>query len=471
MSACPPMSKMDNYGHGDDNPESSLKALSRFNLKENPFQVFELFEQGLDKESLKRDESLFRDRKEIVEKVITGISTSRSYKVALHGDLGVGKSSLLNKILFILSENKYFTIKYRIPVEVEDARGVEREFLRAFGLAIGTEAIRNPSMLSTLKKLLFERKLPKEKKSLEEISFLAILYASDQITLTNGTIQTQGLSTTVGIPILKAEVSEEEQEQILVARTETLSHTVFVNLLRRGFALLQKFGYKGVVIGLDELDKLEGAQIEKTIMTLLKDVFYTNANLAHVIVVLKQRNGLKPIHPDIFHYEPVLAPRQEDVLSFLSQMYAFSALDPKVSIYKFIDRKLLSEIYEKNDGRIRFILEELANLLLSALPNQEIKKLDSTIYKKITLNEAGQSYLKTLGPDDIEYRILDYLLGHVETYPRDEGLSKATGMRKSALSRHLKALHTRSILATKDRGKTKIYFIDPSLKSVVENIV
>src|SRR5487761_696358 len=465
------MSTMDNHGHGDDSLESSLKALSRFNLKENPFQVFELFEQGLDKQSLKRDESLFRDRKDIVEKIITGISTSRSYKVALHGDLGVGKSSLLNKILFILSENKYFTIKYRIPVEVEDARGVEREFLRAFGLAIGTEAVRNPGMLSTLKKLLFERKLPKEKKSLEEISFLAILFASDQITLTNGTIQTQGLSTTVGIPILKAEVSEEEQEQILVARTETLSHTVFVNLLRRGFGLMQKFGDKGVVIGLDELDKLESAQIEKTIMTLLKDVFYTNASLAHIIVVLKQRNGSKPIHPDIFHYERVLAPRQEDVLAFLSQMYAFSAVDPSVPIYKFVDKKLLSEIYEKNEGRIRFILEELSNLLLSSLPNQEIKKFDSKVYKKITIDEAGQSYLKTLVPSDIEYKILDYLIKHHETYPRDEGLSKAAGARKSALSRHLKALHGRSILATKDKGKTKIYFIDPSLKPVVEDTV
>lgn len=471
MSACPLMSTMDDYGQGDNSLEINLKALSRFNLKENPFQVFELYEQGLDKQGLKRDETLFRDRKDIVDKIITGISASRSYKVALHGDIGVGKSSLLNKILFILSQNKYFTIKYRVPVEVENARDVEREFLRAFGLAVGTEAIRNPGMFSTMKKLLFERKLPKEKKSLEEISFLAILYASDQITLTNGTIQTQGLSTTIGIPIIKAEVSEEEQEQILVARTETLSHTVFVNLLRRGFALLQKFGYKGVVIGLDELDKLEGPQIEKTIMTLLKDVFYTNASLAHVIVVLKQRNGLKPIHPDIFHYESVLAPRQEDVLAFLSQMYAFSALDPGGSIYKFVDKKLLSEIYEKNDGRIRFILEELSNLLLSSLSNEEIRKLDSTTYKKVTLDEAGQTFLKTLDPADIEYKILGYLVQHGETYPRDEDLSKATGARKSALSRHLKALHSRSVLAIRDKGKTKIYFIDPSLKHAVEKIV
>ena len=77
---------MDNHGHRDDGLEASIKGLSRFNLKENPFQVFELFEQGLDKQSLKRDEVLFRDRKDIVEKIITGISTSRSYKVALHGD-------------------------------------------------------------------------------------------------------------------------------------------------------------------------------------------------------------------------------------------------------------------------------------------------------------------------------------------------------------------------------------------------
>ena len=59
MSTCPPVSTMDNHGHRDDGLEASIKGLSRFNLKENPFQVFELFEQGLDKQSLKRDEVLF----------------------------------------------------------------------------------------------------------------------------------------------------------------------------------------------------------------------------------------------------------------------------------------------------------------------------------------------------------------------------------------------------------------------------
>jgi hypothetical protein len=469
MSACPMPSITDKWGHMDISVEASIKALSRFNLKENPFQVFELFEPSSVKQSLERDESLFRDRKEIVEKICNGIALSKSYRVVLHGDLGVGKSSLLNRILYILSNNKYFTIKYRIPVETEDAKGVEREFLRAFGLAISSEALRNSSILATLKNLL-ERKLSTSK-NLEEISLVAILYASDQITLTNGMIQTQGLSTTVGIPIIKAEVSKEEQEQILVARTETLSHTVFVNLLKRGFALLQTLGYRGIVIGLDELDKLKSTELEKTMMTLFKDVFYTNANLAHVIIVLKQRNGLKPIHPDIFHYEQILAPRQGDVIAFLSQMYANAAIDPSLPIYKFADEKLLSEVYEKNEGRIRFILEELSNLLLSALPKQEIKRLDSTVYEKITFAEAEQSYLKILNPDDIEYKILKYLFQHGQTYARDEDLSKATNVKKSALSKHLKVLHERSILATKYKGKTKIYFIDPSLKHTVKEML
>ena len=468
MSACPLSSIMDKGGQMDISVEASLKALSRFNLKENPFQVFELFEQGSNKQSLKRDENLFRNRKEIVEKICNGIALSKSYRVVLHGDFGVGKSSLLNKILYIMSENKYFTIKYRIPIETQDARSVERELLRAFGLAISSEASRNSSMLGTLKKL-FERKYSTSK-SLEEISFLAILYASDQITLTNGTIETQGLSTTVGIPIIKAEVSTEEQEQILVARTETLSHTVFVNLLRRGFALLQTLGYRGVIIGLDEADKLENVQFEKTIMTLLKDVFYTNANLAHLIIVLKRRNGLKPVHPDIFHYEQVLPPRQEDVLAFLCQMYANASIDPSISIYHFVDKNLLCEIYEQKEGRIRFILEELSNLLLSVLPNQEVKKLDSAVYNEVSLEDAEQMYLKTLSPEDLDYKIIMYVFQNHETYARDEKLGKATGIEKSALARHLKTLHERSILASKDRGKTKIYFIDPSLIHAVENM-
>ena len=67
----------------DISVEASIKALSRFNLKENPFQVFELFEQGSNKQSLKRDESLFRDRKEIVEKMCNGIALSKSYRVGI----------------------------------------------------------------------------------------------------------------------------------------------------------------------------------------------------------------------------------------------------------------------------------------------------------------------------------------------------------------------------------------------------
>lgn len=462
---------MDGRGHADNVFESSIKNLSRFNLKENPFQIFELYEPGLDKKDLTRDEQLFRDRREIVQKIIDGIALSRSSKVVLHGDVGVGKSSLLNKILFILSENKYFTIKYRLSAGIKDAKQVEREFLRAFGGAIGIEAARNSGMLSSIKDLLLERKLPNERKSLEEISFLAILYASDLINITSGIIQTQGLSTTIGIPIINAKVSEEEQEQILVGRTETLSHTVFVTLLKRGFSLLNKLNFKGVVIGLDELDKLENNEIEKTIMTLLKDVFYTNASLAHIIVVLRQRNGLKPIYPDIFQYEALYAPPQGDVRKFLSQMYSFSAIDSRIPIDRFFDKKLLSGIYEKNNGRIRLILEELSNLLLSALPNEKIKKFDSSIYKKLTISVAGESYLRTLKTSDVDYKILEYLIQNKETYPRDEKLSKFTGMMKSALSRRLKALNDRSILATRHKGKAKIYFIDPSMTDVVRRVI
>ena len=205
-------------------------------------------------------------------------------------------------------------------------------------------------------------------------------------------------------------------------------------------------------------------------MTLLKDVFYTNANLAHLIVVLKQRNGLKPIHSDVFHYEQVLAPCQEDVLAFLAQMYRNAAIDPTQSIYEFIDKKFLSEIYEKYDGRIRSILEELSNLLLSALPNKEITKLDSTVYTKINRDGAGQSYLKTLKPHDINYKILKFILEKHEAFGRDEALSKAAMAKKSSLANHLKALNERSILATKNKGKTKVYYIDPSVKLAVESV-
>jgi hypothetical protein len=111
-----------------------IADLRKLNLTGNPFEDFELLEETLGKAALDRHALLFKDRKEITQLLLFGVASSASCKVVLHGEAGVGKSSLLNKVLRDLRQGGFFGIKYRVNVaSAGDATLLERELLRTFG--------------------------------------------------------------------------------------------------------------------------------------------------------------------------------------------------------------------------------------------------------------------------------------------------------------------------------------------------
>ncbi|MCJ7504977.1 AAA family ATPase [Candidatus Bathyarchaeota archaeon] len=439
--------------------------LSKLNLTSNPFEDFELLEETLDKETVSQHNVLFKDREEITKKLLLGITTSTSYKVVLHGEAGVGKSSLLNKVLHDLRQRGYFAIKYRVTeASALDANLFERELLRTFGEEIAREASRSKSFRDRLKSII----ILGTKRDLRQLSLLAVLYSSGQVTIREGQVETDGLSMTVGIPVLKAEVSEQEQKHIEITRVETLSHLVFGQLLRDGIGLLKELNYRGVVIAIDEIDKLE-EKLEGRLLTIVKDTFYP-AGLCHLLLVMKTRNGRKPIHPDIFVYEPVHSLPKRYVFEFLEEMYRAKAIDKKKPLTSLLDKRLFDELYDKNRGIIRMVLKDLSACVIGAILTDK-SRIDDHVYQRTKVTDALQAYLMSLRPDDREYKILSYLLKTEETYTRDEDLSKATELSKSALSYKLRDLEERGILVSRKRGSFRIFSIDPSLRARVKSII
>lgn len=440
-------------------------ALVPLNLKANPFEDFELLEEALDKETIERHKVLFKDRTEILQKLVLGITTSTSYKVVIHGEPGVGKSSLLNRVLHDIREARYFTVKYKVSrPSAENAQMFERELLRAFGEEITREALRSKGFLSSLEAIIKAG----TKRDLKQLSILAMLYSSGQITVREGRIETDALSTSIGIPILKAEIAGEEQRHIEVTRVETLSHMVFERLVRDGVSLLKAWGYKSVVIAIDEIDKLE-EKLESTILTLVKDTFYPTA-LCHLLLVMRTRDGRKMIHPDIFFYETVVPLAKRYVFEFLEELYKSQAIDPNKDLTSLVQKSLLDEIYEKSMGRIRSILKDLSACVISAAMQGE-SRIDKPLYDRTRISDAVHGYLKALQPSEDEYKIISYVLRNKEAYSRDQKLSKHVGLGRSALNLKLRNLQTRGILISRKVGKKTAFSIDPSVKSVVESIL
>jgi len=440
-------------------------TLASLDLKGNPFEDFERFEETLDEETISRHKALFKDRVEIIQKLLLGITSSSSCKVVIHGELGVGKSSLLNRVLYDIREARYFAVKYKVSeASAENMQMFERELLKTFGEEITREALRSKRFRGFLESII----KAETKRDLKRLSLLAMLYSSGQITVKEGNVETAGLSASVGIPILRADVSGEEQKYIEVTRVETLSHMVFERLLRDGIGLLKELGYKGVVIAIDEIDKLE-EKLESRILTLVKDTFYPTA-LCHLLLVMKTRDGRKMIHPDIFFYERTHPLAKRYVFEFLEELYRSKAIDEKKHLTSLIRKKLLDEIYEKNTGSIRPILKELSTCLITAVILGKTS-IDEEIYKQTKVTDALHAYVKALRPGEPEYKILSYLLTNKETYSRDEQLSKHSGLAKSALSSKLRTLSARDILISRKKGKKLIFSIDPSIRATVESVI
>jgi GTPase SAR1 family protein len=436
--------------------------LRKMNLTANPFEDFELFEETLDKETMKEHGLLFKDRKEITQQLLLGITTSSSYKAVLNGEAGVGKSSLLNKVLHDLREEGYFAVKYRVnEASAANPKTFERELLRAFGEEIPREALRNKGFLARLKSIV----QMETRGDLRQLSILAVLYSSDQLTIREGKMEATGLSVTVGVPFLNAAVSDQEQMQIEVARVETLSHPVFVRLLRDGVSLLKELDYKGVVIAIDEIDKLE-EKLEERILTLVKDTFYPTG-LCHILLVMMTRNGRKQIHPDIFRYLTVHPLPKPQVLEFLQELYKSKAIDKGQKLSTLISASLIDERYEEKRGIIRPILIDLSACMIRAMVTGK-NFIDRKLYEKTKATDAIEDYLRALEPAETEYKILSYLLRKGETYARDEDLSKIIERGKSAQSQKLHALQARGILISKKRKRNRIFSIDPSLQARVK---
>lgn len=441
------------------------QGMAKLNLRKNPFENFELFDERADGRTLREHDKLFKDRAEIIQRIEYAIRGSRSYKVALHGDLGIGKSSVLNKILYDLREKSYFVVKYRVnEVAASDPSHFERDLLKAFGEAVIRELQRSKGLRGFLESVFKS----KSKRNAKQLALLAILYSSGQITITEGKMDTSAISATVGIPFLKTGLSDEETRYIEIARSEDLSHMVFEKLTRELIAAISEVEYTGSIIAIDEVDKIEDQKLETKILTLVKDTFYPSA-ISHILLVMATRNGRKKIHSDIFNYELIRPLSNDEVVEFLKELYKSNAIDQQIPLNHIVDKSVIETIYSKNSGKIRNILNDLFNCVVTAV-TLGASKIDQTVYNKALIGDPLYSYLKTLGKEETEYKVLKYLLEEEWTHSRDSKAIETCDVSRSSLNVILNKLHERKILISKKEKQRKITFsIDPSLRELVQN--
>ena len=110
------------------NIETTLKE--HFNLSANPFTPQELFYEGISEPEAQKHDVIFQDRRELLQQLLISIQGQASCKAVLFGDRGVGKSSLMNLILFSLARERYLTMKISITQEDVESELLHKKILR-----------------------------------------------------------------------------------------------------------------------------------------------------------------------------------------------------------------------------------------------------------------------------------------------------------------------------------------------------
>ena len=124
----------------------------------------------------------------------------------------------------------------------------------------------------------------KARNQLEVVSTLSVLFSGDQVSFEETTTEKSGEMFRLGPQTLGFSISSEEVRaaRALISYSR-IPQQDFRRLLVSAYSLVQEFGYKGMVLALDDADKLDDLQLEQTLLRLLKDAFYPEARY-HLLV-------------------------------------------------------------------------------------------------------------------------------------------------------------------------------------------
>lgn len=440
-------------------------ALRHLNLKKNPFEVFELFSEGLSEEELKKHETIFQNRETISSLLLNAIRTRRSFKVVLHGMAGVGKSSILNLVLYILRrERRYLAFKLNINDDlIKNPNLLIKELLGHFGGTILDDALKAEGIMERLQAIVKRRK---ERRELRQIALLALLYSNERLSFESGSGGLIRAKLTIGIKPLEFEVTAEDADQVkIVAEQTRIPGTLLSEVLNGAFDLIQELGYEGAVIGIDDADKLTEEGLERALMSILKSLFYPQAKY-HLIVVMAERDGRKKILSDIFTYEYVRPFLKDDFMKALEALYKSQAINLNKPLTEIFESSVLEIIYQRSEGKLRDAILDCGRCIDAACGLGKTQ-IDLNTYEISLASDEIQAYIKSLDRDDPHMKIIRFLYERGPTYTRNKALQTYVGVSAGRVSQIFNELNQRKIVSKTKMGRKVIYRLDLATMDVI----
>ncbi len=427
------------------------KDYSKFGFKKNPFSIRPLFNNYMDLDKCKEEKELFivTEESEILYKIF-----DLDRRILLWGDIGVGKTTLINMILYIsLSEKKWFPI--RIIISEKNIGRTVQEILYSlcFEIMNELEALSISKPLKSLKNWILKQR---SSDSLYEIMLKMMSNSFEEETVKKHKEPLdrkvkRTLKERVGFSI------DEEVIKSLKTYVENSPPSIIKENLKSLGELVEKMGYGGIIFAIDEADHIEDMKSVVSALTTARDIFLASNKYTFIfcgspeLISYDRKKERFGIFDTEVHVKQL---KDTQIGEILLRRIKKERNGDSVTLDSVFDNATLKTLYLNADGKIKIALKIAQNSLDEALYNKHDKiyeedikntlgRMKATIETKLTETEMivlqGLSeFGKPMSPSDVEFQI-------------------KTKSSRPTLQRTLSSLHRKGLVNITKEGKKTLY--------------
>jgi len=446
MSSCEQMSS------SDFEQLLALRAdLSRFGFKNNPFTIYPLFANLDDVDGCKRDERLLFKTPES-EEVVKSLGPGR--RLLVYGDVGVGKSTLLNLLLYLARKrDKFFPV--RVFLSENNVSRAVQEIL----YTVCTELVAQLKRKTITKPIETVRRLIVEKRKGDALyDYLSRLIGPYEEETVKGRTTGGELGGEIGTGVipggaLKGKTTTEETvESRLRSHVESLPAKVMENYFKDLSDIAGDLGHAGIIIGIDEADHITDVAKVVAMLTIARGLFFVSDREIFVLAGSPELVAKSTVTGGVFDaIMHVNVLNREKMKQMLERRVREEKKDS--SINDFFDSDAVEAIYRFSSGFPKIALKLAENSLVEAAISGKSRVQKEDVMKVVS-KAVGEAQA-LLGSSEL--RVLETLRKIGEASPSTKRLQRATKLSRQQLDRILRSLYRAKIVRRTKRDKAYFY--------------
>jgi len=426
----------------------ALRAdLSRFGLKNNPFTIHPLFANLDDEDDCKRDERLLFKTPES-EEVVKSLGPGR--RLLVYGDMGVGKSTLLNLLLYLARKRDKF-LPVRVFISENNVSRAVQEILYTVCMELVAQLKRKTitKPIETVRRLILEKR--KGDALYDYLSRLIGPYEEETVKGRTTAGELGGEIGTGAIPggaLRGRTTTEETVETRLRSHVESLPAKVIENYFKDLSEITSDLGHAGIIIGIDEADHI--ADIVKVVgmLTVARGLFFVSDREVFVLAGSPQLVAETTVTGGVFDAIVHVNALNRDDMKLMLERRVREQNDNS-SLNDVFDSDSVEAIYQFSGGFPKTVLKLAENSLVEAAVSGKSRVQKEDVMKVVSKAQA------LLGPSEL--RVLEALRKIGEASPSTKRLQRATDLSRQQLDRILRTLYEGNVVRRTKDGKAYFY--------------